>query len=175
MNPIKWIGCASGNYAEGRGGFRPDAIVIHLMDGSLSGTDAWFLIGPEHRGNGALASSAHYGVGKSGEVHQYVKDEDRAYHAGRIKQPTWSGLALHPAVNPNSYTIGIEHEGRPEDVWSEEMKGASAALIRSLSDQWGIPLDRAHVCGHHEIYAPKSCPGPHCDLDQLISMAQAIG
>jgi N-acetylmuramoyl-L-alanine amidase len=165
---IQWIGCAPGNFAKGRSGGKPEAIVIHLMDGSLTGTDAWFLT------ERAVASSAHYGVGKNGEVHQYVLDEDRAYHAGRMSGSTWSGIAAHPGVNPNAYTIGIEHEGRPEDVWSEAMIAASAALIRQLADKWGIPLDREHICGHHEIFAPKVCPGPNCDLDKLIEMAADI-
>ncbi len=167
-NSIKWIGCAQTNFAVGRGGLKPVAIVIHLMDGTLTGTDGWFLLPrPE------APTSAHYGIGKGGEVHQYVKDEDRAYHAGRIANPSWKGLELHPGINPNSWTIGIEHEGRPADIWTDAMYAASAGLIRSLAAKWGIPLDRMHVCGHHEIYALKPCPGPNCDIDKLIALATA--
>jgi N-acetyl-anhydromuramyl-L-alanine amidase AmpD len=41
------------------------------MDGTLAGTDAWFT-------NPASQVSAQYGIGKNGEVHQYVKEEDTA-------------------------------------------------------------------------------------------------
>ena len=37
---IKWIG--SPNKDKGREGYRPEAIVIHIMEGTLKGTDAWF-------------------------------------------------------------------------------------------------------------------------------------
>ncbi len=139
---------------------------MHLMDGSLVGTDTWFL-----QARPEAPTSAHYGIGKDGSIHQYVKDEDRSFHGGRVLAPTWKGLSLHPGVNPNSWTIGIEHEGRPADVWTDAMYAASASLIRMLSEKWAIPLDRQHIAGHHEIYAPKVCPGPHCDLDKLIALA----
>ena len=37
---IKWIG--SPNKRKGRNGFRPEAVVIHIMEGTLKGTDSWF-------------------------------------------------------------------------------------------------------------------------------------
>jgi hypothetical protein len=61
--PITWIG--SCNKTPGRGGFRPEAIVIHIMEGTLGGTDDWF-------NNPASKVSAHYGIGRNGQVHQYV-------------------------------------------------------------------------------------------------------
>lgn len=184
---IKWVGCAAGNYGPGRGGMKPEAIVIHIMDGTLVGTDTWFNTPPEKRGNpaviprpgasqGSLASSAGYGVGKDGTIHQYVKDEDRAYHAGRVLSPSWRGLSLHPKVNPNAWTLSIEHEGMASDVgpWPEPQMQASAWLMAQLAAKWTIPLDRMHVCGHHEIFRDKPCPGPNCDLDRLISMALLV-
>ena len=77
---------AAANFAHGRNGLKPQGIVIHLMDGTLLGTDAWFL-----NGNRGSVSSAHYGIGKTGEIHQYVKDEDRAYHAGNVASASWPG------------------------------------------------------------------------------------
>src|SRR5271163_203896 len=98
-----WIGCAKGNYQTGRPGqFQPEAVVIHIMEGTLKGTDSWF--------NDPRAKvSAHYGIGTGGLVHQYVKEADTAFHAGIVDRPTWP--LLKPRVNPNYYTIGIEHEG----------------------------------------------------------------
>lgn len=168
----KWIGCDAANWRAGRGGREPDSIVIHLMGGSLAGTDTWFATPPELRGPDGIASSAHYGIGRAGERHQYVREEDTAFHAGRVKSPTWR--LLIPGVNPNAHTIGIEHEGHPEDVWSDEMCEASAWLIADICARWAIPIDRDHIVGHHEIYAVKLCPGEHCDIDWLIQMARAI-
>ena len=78
-----WKGAV--NYAAGRRGWTPEAIVIHVMDGSLSGTDSWF-------NNPASGVSAHYGVGKDGVIHQYVQENDTAFHAGTIVNPVWTGI-----------------------------------------------------------------------------------
>ena len=163
---LVWIGAHSKNFHAGRsGGMKPEMIVIHLMDGEhIEGCDAWF-------NNPAAVVSAHYGIAQDGRVHQYVKEEDTAYHTGRVVSP--SAKLPHPGINPNAYTIGIEHAGVPTDVWTDAMYEASAALIAEISTRWSIPLDRAHIVGHHEIYAPKVCPGPHCDLDRLILEAKA--
>ncbi len=156
----QWIG--SPNKAKGREGFKPEAIVIHTMEGTLEKTDAWFL-------NKESAASAHYGIGRHGEIHQYVDESNRAWHVGRIFNPTWP--FVKPDVNPNWYTIGIEHEGEGDTPWSDEMYNASAQLIYEICRRWAIPCDRDHIIGHHEIRADKTCPGVGVDLDKLVAMA----
>jgi N-acetylmuramoyl-L-alanine amidase len=77
--PIKWIG--SVHKRSGRQGFRPEAVVIHMMGGTLAGTDSWF-------NNPHAGASSHFGVGKSGQIHQYVGESDTAFHAGHTLKPT---------------------------------------------------------------------------------------
>ena len=164
---IKWID--SPNFWQGRKSYKPEAIVIHIMAGTLTGTDSWFK-------NPKSQVSAHYGIGKNGEVHQYVKEEDRAWHAGGVYKPTWKLIKKKwgRVVNPNNYTIGIEHEGRENTVWSEEMKNASSQLIRELAKRWQIPLDRDHIIGHYEITARKPyCPAVDKNIiNELIERAK---
>lgn len=154
----------SPNFWSGRKGYRPEAIVIHIMDGTLAGTDAWFA-------DANSQVSAHFGIGKNGEVHQYVKEEDSAWHAGRIDNPDWK--FIKPAVNPNLYTIGIEHEGKPDDIWTDAMKQASAALIKELCNKWQIPTDRDHIIGHYQIFSKKpNCPAKNKQIiDELVTLA----
>ncbi|MBS0149346.1 MAG: N-acetylmuramoyl-L-alanine amidase [Nitrospira sp.] len=76
---IQCIG--SPNKDKGREGYQPEAIVIHIMEGTLKGTDAWFK-------NEESGVSAHYGIGEASEIHQYVGESDRAWHTGRIVSPT---------------------------------------------------------------------------------------
>lgn len=161
----KWVGTP--HFNTGRSGFKPEAIVIHVMDGTLTGTDAWFK-------NPTSRVSAHYGIGKTGEIHQYVKEEDQAWHAGSVVKPKWS---LIKKQNPNLYTIGIEHEGTATSAWTEEMKRASANLIREIAERWGIPIDRAHVIGHYEIRSTKpNCPAANkAIIDELIARAKVAG
>lgn len=160
----------SPNFTAGRSNFRPGAIVIHIMEGTLRGTDNWFQ-------NPNSKVSAHYGIGKNGDVHRYVIETNTAWHAGRVNAPSWTLIrrtANGNFVNPNLYTIGIEHEGNELSEWTDEMYKTSADLIRDISQRWNIPLDRSHVVGHHEIYSLKTCPGFKVDLNKLISMALGV-
>ncbi|HTA26950.1 MAG TPA: peptidoglycan recognition family protein [Bacteroidia bacterium] len=155
------------NFISGRKQYKPEAIVIHIMEGTLAGTDSWF-------GNIQSKVSAHYGVGRNGEVHQYVDENNTAWHAGRVTNPSWSlikkvGSGLY--INPNYYTVGIEHEGTVDTDWTEEMYESTSTLISDISQGWNIPIDRNHVIGHHEIYAVKACPGQKVDFDKLIELA----
>lgn len=170
MTDVSWIG--SCNKSSGRQGYRPEAFVIHIMDDeSIANVDSWFNT-PKSRTN-SLPVSAHYGVAKVGAVHQYVQEMDTAWHAGRVRAPTWN--LIKTGVNPNLYTIGIEHEGKPDDDWTDAMYESSASVIATASQRWSIPLDRDHVIGHYEIFAPKAyCPGRMIDFGQLISHAQSI-
>lgn len=154
------------NYHQGRRGFLPEAIVIHIMEGSLSGTDSWFRTETSQ-------VSAHYGIGRKGEIHQYVQESDTAFHAGRVNAPSWSLIKRtgNGFINPNFYTIGIEHEGGDDTDWTDAMYQTSSSLIRDISQRWNIPLDRQHVIGHHEIYSLKTCPGNKVDINQLIALA----
>ena len=122
----KWV--PSPNRTLGRRGFRPEAVVVHIMDGTLRGTDAWFR-------NRESKVSAHYGVGRNGEVHQYVREADAAWHAGRKSSDAPWGL-LKPGVNPNYYTIGIEHEERDDVDRTDAMYEASTTLVREICLRW---------------------------------------
>ena len=73
---VQHIGCADRNFRRGRPShLRVEAVVIHLIDGSLQSADGSFLDntlpGPR---------SAHYAVGRAGEIHRYVLEEDTAFH-----------------------------------------------------------------------------------------------
>ncbi len=164
---IKEVPAHAKNFSAGRKQYRPEAVVIHIMEGTLTGTDSWFQ-------NPASRVSAHYGIGKTGEVHRYVKETDTAYHAGRVNNPSWKGIkqaGTNVYVNPNYYTVGIEHEGNQHSEWTEAMYNASAEMIRDICKRWNIPVDRNHIVGHHEIYSVKTCPGHKVDLARLVAMA----
>ena len=68
---------------------------------------------------------------------------------------------------------GIEHEGQGESDWPDSMYDASARLIADVCTRWSIPIDRAHIVGHREIYGRKTCPNHRVDFDRLIAMARS--
>ena len=154
------------NHSKGRTSLYPvDTIVVHVMEGDMAGTLEWF------RDQRSQVSS-HYGVSKKGAVVQYVDEEDRAWHAGRVHEPTAEIVLERGGVNPNQYTIGIEHEGSGSTDLTDEQRTASAMLIADIARRRHIPLTRKHVVGHHEIYSLKGCPR-NINIDKLIAEALA--
>lgn len=161
------------NFTIGRAGLRPIAVVIHVTTAATAAsTLAWFA-------NPASQVSAHYLVDHDGNrIWQFVDERNTAWHAGTYPHGREEVLKVHPEftwidpkINTNLQTIGIEHVGLATDVWSGNLYQASARLLADICKRWSIPIDRAHVVGHHEIYPPHSgCPGM-CDLDILVGLA----
>ena len=154
------------NFYPGRKSYKPEAIVVHTMQGTLFGTDCWFQ-------SPVSKASAHYGIGKAGQVHQYVSERDTALHTGRIELPTWKLIKRAPnglIITPDYYTIGIELEGDMDIDWTAEMYDSSSRLISEICLRWNIPVDSHHIIGHHEIYAPGKRPRNSVNLDWLIEL-----
>ena len=172
----QWIGSPYFGYprgTHGRSGHEVIAIVNHIMAGSLAGTDQWFQNNPN-------AVSAHFGVGRRGEVHQYVGIGDTARHAGRINKPSWRLIKKNSVtgayINPNYYTIGIEWEGYPGDQITPEQYAAGLALHKWLLEQYpSIKPNEDTIIGHFMIDSINkvNCPGPTFPLLGLILDLQA--
>ena len=154
------------HFQTGRDGAEPRAIVVHTTVGTFISAVRWFA-SPDS------GVSAHYLVGLDGRVGRFVDETDTARHAGRVKDPTVVPWLV--SGNPNLVSIGIEFEDRGDPagcVRTPAQYATGATLMTEIGSRWGIPLDREHVVGHREIYAPKSCPG-NLDIERLIDQALA--
>ncbi len=120
------------------------------MDGTLTGTDAWFHSADSQQ-------SAHYGVAQSGQIVQWVDEKDAAWHAG-----DWE---------TNRHSIGIEHEDGGQDVYTEAQYGASARLVADICRRYAWDPQTA-VRAHREIVAT-ACPGK-LDVDRIKREAAAL-
>lgn len=90
--------------------------VVHIMQGSLAGSDSWF-----HEPQAQV--SAHFGVGKDGTVYQWVD----------TSQVAWAEMGYNDAA------ISIEHEGDTGDSLTPQQIVADAALVNWLRATHGIP------------------------------------
>lgn len=114
MDGITWIG--SPNHYNGRNGYTINHITLHIMVGTLVGTDSVF----QHAGY----ASAHYGIGSTGEIHQYVSEDDGS----------WSDANYAS----NNSTISIEHEGGMTGVpCTRACMDASARLCADIAHRQG--------------------------------------
>lgn len=157
---IRWAG--SPNFNNRR---RPDdisAIVIHsTANNSLQGVVDWF-------NNPNAQVSAHYTIGKDGQIVQHVQDIHRAWHAGRS---VWKGRN-----SVNDFGLGIElvnlNDGA--DPYPEAQHQANVALCAYLANKYEISVD--DIMGHLDIAIP---PGRKSDprgysLERLRNEVAAI-
>lgn len=110
MDDITWVG--SPNHYNGRNGHTISHITLHIMVGTLVGTDSVF----QRTGY----ASAHYGIGGNGEIHQYVSESDGS----------WSDANYAS----NNSTVSIEHEGGMAGVpCTRACMDASARLCADIA------------------------------------------
>jgi N-acetyl-anhydromuramyl-L-alanine amidase AmpD len=152
-----------GNYdlASRPSDMKIDYIIIHDTEGSYDGAISTFQ-------NPASYVSANYVIRSSdGAVTEMVPPGDVAWGAGN-----WY---------VNMHAINIEHEGfaaQGATWYTEAMYRSSAALVRYLAHEYGIPLDRAHILGHdnlpgatdHYIAAQHWDPGPYWDWNHYMAL-----
>lgn len=160
---IAWKGNQYTN-SSSRNGVVPFVIVNHISAGTMSSMDYWFT-DPANQ-----VSSAHFGVAKDGRVHQYVSIERMAWANG-IPQEQFAQATAQVVrdmnMNPNLYTVSIEHEGTDGDLTEAQFQ-SSVRLHRYIRDYvrgvWlkDFPLDTYHVLGHYQINPVQKpdCPGP---------------
>lgn len=146
--PWRYIG-ASGTPAYYKGMNRPEAVIVHVMQGWVPTVLDWASSGYPH-------ASWHFSVGRNGQVYQHLDFEDGGYQAGITDEwaaaypPTWR-LWRGRGRNVNTYSLGIEHEGFAGEPFTEAQARASRDLCRWLASELGIPLDEDHFPPHAAI------------------------
>lgn len=113
-----------------------------------------------------LKVSAHFLIGRDGEIVQFVSTDDRAWHAG---ESCWEHR-----LNCNDFSIGIELEGCDEERYAMPQYRALAQLIRAVRNQYPA-IQHDAIVGHSDI-APtrKTDPGPAFDWLQLKQLLGAV-
>lgn len=118
-----------------RNGAKITKIVLHYTTTrSDASTISWFA-------NPSARVSAHYLVGNSGKLYQFVADSDKAWHC--------------PGLNSSS--IGIEISAAPGDKLKPEQLAALVPLLQWLMHEYH--LDKNDITAHRFTGASTSCPG----------------
>lgn len=162
-----------------RDGHVPVIIVNHISGGSMSSMDSWF------QSSGNEVSSAHFGVSKSGEIHQYVAIDKMAWANGlkvdAIKNATAPIIKERAPVNPNKYSVSIEHEGLDGELTDTQFQ-ASVWLHFFIQSEvkriYGkeLILDERHVIGHFQVDPKRKpfCPGPKFPWTRLYQSFKPV-
>ena len=158
---------------EGREGQQPAWIILHGTAGFTTARQC-----ADYFADPATEASAHYIVGRDGEVIQCVHEINAAWANGAITgEPGTGGDGVHHdawwsqmGLNPNLLTIAIEHVKPSQDnsdSLTTEQKAASFRLIADICQRWGIPPRfadaRGGITGHFSIdpVNRSGCPGPY--------------
>lgn len=142
----------------------PISMVVLHYTGMPTGAEALERMCSEEAG-----VSAHYMIDEDGTVHRLVREDRRAWHAGKS---FWRGI-----TDINSASIGIElvnpgHEWGYRPFPDAQME-ALLPLLADMVQRHDIP--RANVVGHSDI-APtrKDDPGELFDWDLLAAHRLAL-
>jgi hypothetical protein len=157
-----WVPAHSNNYTSGRPWSQSSGLcssikyfVVHDTEGSYNSAINWFK-------NSSSGVSAHYVIRSSdGHMTQMVRNADTGHHAGSWKY--------------NICSIGIEHEGymNQSGWYTEPMYRASAKLVATMSDRYGIKKDRSRVIAHSEVPgATHQDPGPRWDWAYYMGLVR---
>lgn len=112
----------------------------------------------------ALRVSAHFLIGRDGEVTQFVSANDRAWHVG---------VSVYEGRERcNDFSIGIEVEGSDFRPFEDIQYRALARLTEVLLKRYPI----TDLAGHEHV-APgrKTDPGPHFDWVRYRASLAGLG
>jgi N-acetylmuramoyl-L-alanine amidase len=148
-----WRPAYRGNYTQANRGARwIKYLVIHVAQGSYSGTIDWFQ-------NPRANVSAHYVVGRKGKIAQCVHNEDIAWHAGNWRF--------------NRRSIGIEHAGYASERWWDAKYHSSAKLAAYLCRRFNIPPWRRYIRRHRGVPGVATrCPGRRFNKDRYLRLVR---
>jgi N-acetyl-anhydromuramyl-L-alanine amidase AmpD len=145
------------------GGNTPRIFVIHIMVGYMAGTDTIFR-------NPHVQASAHFGVSRAGNVWQWVDTGDIAWHA----------------FDANTYSIGVEHAGFPNEPLTPAQVNATGMLMAwahkhyPAIDLWVNKRIEGSGIAYHEQYPQwnldaHECPGTiiEAQLGDILKVAKA--
>jgi len=112
-----------------------------------------------------LRVSSHLCIRRDGSVTQYVKFNDRAWHAG---QSSWEG---RPACN--DFSIGVELEGADTVPYEPAQYRALAQVVAALCRAYPA-LSPRRLVGHSDVSpGRKTDPGPAFDWDHARRLIAA--
>lgn len=126
---------------------RPNYVILHQTTNDNAHQALATLTDPQRR------VSAHYLIGRDGEVMQLVDEASRAWHAG---ESWWGGTS-----DLNSASIGIELDNTGQEDFAEPQILALLALLDELRTRYRIPS--ANFLAHGDI-----APGRKVDPSRLF-------
>lgn len=159
VNTTVW--CREGNYTKGRDGRKIEMITIHHMAGVLSAEQCGRIF--QQAGRGA---SAHYGIGKDGEVGLYVDEYNTAW-----ANANWDSNCKSVTIETSNSSIGGNYPV------SDKVLRKLIELVADISIRNNLgTLVKGKNLTWHSMYANTNCPGDYLrsKMDYIVAEANKI-
>ena len=130
------------NYSNGRDGHKIRKITIHHMTGVLSAEECGNIF------QGSRKASAHYGVGKNGEIGQYVDETNTAWADGN-----WISNCESVTIETSNSSTGGE--------WpvSDITLNSLIKLVADIAKRNNLgKLVKGQNLTWHQMYSATACP-----------------
>ena len=160
--PWRAIWASPKTYSNGRGGKKPEWIVVHYTASQASAHNNCLYFSGGNRG-----ASAHFFLDGSGVIYQSVAEGDTAWAVGNFD------------FNQRSISIETVSDGR--DFTSAEIAEMSY-LVQPFMSKYGIPA--SHVIRHYDVIdhvrtgrtvePHKSCPAPYVNNGKWAKLHSII-
>lgn len=137
---------------------RPSLVVIHHTTNDSLEEALTTLTSPERR------VSAHYLIGRDGQIVQLVDEKERAWHAGKS---WWGGN-----TDVNSLSIGIELDNNGDEPFTDVQIEALLFVLAGIQQRYSIPA--ANFVGHADV-APTRKSDPSRFFPWARLAAQGFG
>lgn len=151
-----WIPASNSNQTFVPAGREIRGIVLHDTEGPLTAAISWFK-------NPVSGVSAHYLIGKSGQIVQMVRDQNIAYHAKGDADlfPDW--LTYGPnqfyTSRVNAFTLGIELELLKDDADGDYPMALYEALAWLLDKKlMAHDIPGSRIISHASIQKDRTDP-----------------
>jgi N-acetylmuramoyl-L-alanine amidase len=134
-------------------------VVIHGDAGRTdAGTISW-IESPDSQ------VSYHYLVGRDGQVHQFVDEAEKAWHAGVSE---WPECTVGNSVNPTSIGVAFANDGAGNEPYTSAQYAQGAKLVGGIIRRHRIPIDM--IRGHFEVSpGRKEDPWSWFDWERFIT------
>lgn len=155
------------------------AVCEHISEG---GPNTW-----QYLQTGTQPSSSTFFVDKAGRIYQMASIYERTWAnglnyvdgryidpQGTVVNPPWWRLHTYPGIDPNKFTVSVEHEGWPNDERTPAMIAADVRILSYIHGETGIIwIAEDTLIGHRHISPVNrpNCPGPKLDLHNLAELA----
>lgn len=133
-----------------------DTLLIHYTGSmSLEGTIEWFK-------DPSSNVSAHYVIGRGGEIHEFNGLRHRLWHAGKSSWGDRNDI--------NSYSVGVELVGTYNSGFTDQQETSLVGIIMESVKH----IDLRYILGHEQVSPGRKIdPGPLFDWDLLRFLAES--